>query len=70
MLTSVQTNANHIEKKSKISRDRERDVGEQIALGQSKVPSSGEGITLFDQRLFDQVLHSAGFVRNPIFLPT
>eukprot|EP00982_Pelagococcus_subviridis_P009079 30897-Pelagococcus_subviridis.AAC.41 len=54
MLTSVQANTNHSEKKSKISRDRERDVGEQIALGQSKVPSSGERIALFDQRLFDQ----------------
>ena len=39
-------------KRSKMTRDSERDVSERIALGQA-VPKSTE--TLFDQRLFNQV---------------
>lgn len=39
-------------KKSKTTRDEERDISEKIALGQAQ-PSSRE--TMFDQRLFNQV---------------
>ena len=42
-------------KKSKITRDRDRDVSEQIALGQSNLASTGGGDHAYDQRLFDQV---------------
>ena len=38
-------------KRSKMTRDSERDVSERIALGQA-VPNSSE--TLYDQRLFNQ----------------
>ena len=40
-------------KKSKLTRDRERDISEKIALGQANVRSQGEA--LYDQRLFNQV---------------
>lgn len=39
-------------KKSKITRDRERDVGERIALGMANVGSRGE--VAYDSRLFNQ----------------
>ena len=44
----------HGHKKSKLTRDRERDISEKIALGQANVRSTGEA--LYDQRLFNQVL--------------
>lgn len=43
----------HGHKKSKLTRDRERDISEKIALGQANVRSQGEA--LYDQRLFNQV---------------
>ncbi|CAL5230031.1 g13476 [Coccomyxa viridis] len=42
----------HGHKKSKLTRDRERDISEKIALGQANVRSQGEA--LYDQRLFNQ----------------
>mmetsp|Transcript_9525 Transcript_9525/g.11055 ORF Transcript_9525/g.11055 Transcript_9525/m.11055 type:complete len:590 (+) Transcript_9525:98-1867(+) len=39
-------------KKSKLTRDRERDIGERIALGQANLKASGE--SMYDQRLFNQ----------------
>mmetsp|Transcript_4547 Transcript_4547/g.8523 ORF Transcript_4547/g.8523 Transcript_4547/m.8523 type:complete len:579 (-) Transcript_4547:691-2427(-) len=39
-------------KKSKLSRDRDRDISEQVALGKAKVGGTGE--TMYDQRLFNQ----------------
>eukprot|EP00854_Cymbomonas_tetramitiformis_P003856 gene3856-4816_t len=41
-------------KKSKLSRDRDRDIGEQIALGQANVTGGARGETMYDQRLFNQ----------------
>lgn len=40
-------------KKSKLTRDRERDISEKIALGQANVRATGEA--MYDQRLFNQV---------------
>mmetsp|Transcript_13928 Transcript_13928/g.50722 ORF Transcript_13928/g.50722 Transcript_13928/m.50722 type:complete len:611 (-) Transcript_13928:52-1884(-) len=39
-------------KKSKLTRDRERDISEKVALGQANVGAKGE--TMYDQRLFNQ----------------
>ncbi len=44
----------HGVKKSKLTRDRERDISEKIALGQANVRATGEA--MYDQRLFNQVL--------------
>ena len=41
-------------KRSKFTRDRDRDVSEQIALGQSNIVASGGVEHTYDQRLFDQ----------------
>ena len=38
--------------RSKLQRDKERDISEQIALGLASAPPSQEA--LFDQRLFNQ----------------
>lgn len=38
--------------RSKLQRDKERDISEQIALGLASAPASQE--TMFDQRLFNQ----------------
>lgn len=43
----------HGVKKSKLTRDRERDISEKIALGQANVRAGGEA--MYDQRLFNQV---------------
>lgn len=40
-------------KKSKLTRDRERDIGEKMALGQAKV-AGGAGEVQYDSRLFNQ----------------
>ena len=42
-----------VTKKTKLTRDRDRDVSEQIALGQSNVATK-TGEAAYDQRLFDQ----------------
>jgi len=42
----------HGGKKSKISRDHDRDISEKIALGQANVAAKGEA--MYDQRLFNQ----------------
>ena len=42
----------HGVKKSRLTRDRDRDISEKIALGQAAVKPSGEG--MYDQRLFNQ----------------
>lgn len=46
----------HGGKRSKLTRDRERDVSERVALGQAALGASGGrgGEALFDQRLFGQ----------------
>ena len=54
-----QANEARAGKKSKITRDRDRDVSEQIALGQSNLAPSGGGDIAYDQRLFDQVIYSS-----------
>jgi SNW domain-containing protein 1 len=41
----------HGTKKSKLTRDRDRDIGEKVALGMAKV---GGGEVMYDQRLFNQ----------------
>jgi hypothetical protein len=41
-------------KRNKFTRDHERDVSEQIALGQSNIVASGVAKHEYDQRLFDQ----------------
>ena len=41
-------------KRSKIVRDRDRDVSERMALGQSNVAAGAAGEHAYDQRLFDQ----------------
>ena len=41
-------------KRSKIARDRDRDVSERMALGQSNVAAGAAGEHAYDQRLFDQ----------------
>lgn len=43
--------AGHLSKKSKITRDRERDISEKVALGMANV---GGGEVAYDQRLFNQ----------------
>ncbi|XP_021715065.1 SNW/SKI-interacting protein-like [Chenopodium quinoa] len=40
-------------KKSKITRDRDRDISEKVALGMASV-GSGRGEVMYDQRLFNQ----------------
>lgn len=42
----------HGAKKSKLTRDRERDISEKVALGQANVTGGGE--VMYDQRLFNQ----------------
>lgn len=42
----------HGSKKSKLTRDRERDIGEKMALGMANVNTGGE--VMYDQRLFNQ----------------
>lgn len=42
----------HPSKKSKLTRDRDRDVGEKMALGMAKVGGAGE--VMYDSRLFNQ----------------
>lgn len=44
----------HGAKRSKITRDRDRDVSERIALGQANVGAGRTGEALYDQRLFNQ----------------
>lgn len=51
-------------KKSKITRDRERDISEKIALGMAKV-QPGTGEALYDARLFNQ---DRGMATGPFFL--
>mmetsp|Transcript_24651 Transcript_24651/g.53092 ORF Transcript_24651/g.53092 Transcript_24651/m.53092 type:complete len:649 (+) Transcript_24651:82-2028(+) len=41
-------------KKSKLTRDRDRDISEKVALGQASVGASAGGEALYDQRLFNQ----------------
>ena len=53
----------HGVKKSKLTRDRERDISEKIALGQANVRATGEA--MYDQRLFNQVL----LTTTPAMLP-
>lgn len=43
----------HVGKKSKITRDRDRDVSEKIALGMANT-TGGTGEVAYDQRLFNQ----------------
>lgn len=45
-------------KKSKITRDRERDISEKVALGMANVGGGGE--VQYDQRLFNQVRVEGG----------
>ncbi len=45
-------------KRSKLTRDRDRDVSERIALGQSGAKGTGE--VMYDQRLFNQGERDAG----------
>ena len=45
-------------KRSKLTRDRDRDLSERIALGQSE--SKGTGEVMYDQRLFNQGERDAG----------
>ena len=47
--------------RSKLQRDKERDISEQIALGLASAPASQEA--LYDQRLFNQ---SKVFFNNPL----
>mmetsp|Transcript_14857 Transcript_14857/g.44890 ORF Transcript_14857/g.44890 Transcript_14857/m.44890 type:complete len:605 (+) Transcript_14857:242-2056(+) len=42
----------HGGKRSKLTRDRDRDISEKVALGQAKVTGTGEA--MYDQRLFNQ----------------
>ncbi|KAK9865996.1 hypothetical protein WJX84_009910 [Apatococcus fuscideae] len=44
----------HGVKKSKLTRDRDRDVSERIALGQAHIGGGGGGEAMYDQRLFNQ----------------
>jgi len=44
----------HGAKRSKITRDRDRDVSERMALGQANVGAGRGGEALYDQRLFNQ----------------
>ncbi|CAL5054433.1 unnamed protein product [Urochloa decumbens] len=41
-------------KKSKITRDRDRDIGEKIALGMASTGGAKGGEVMYDQRLFNQ----------------
>ena len=45
----------HGGKKSKLTRDRDRDVSELQALGKTNVSSKSGGEAMYDQRLFNQV---------------
>lgn len=44
----------HVGKKSKITRDRDRDISEKVALGMANVGTAGAGEVMYDQRLFNQ----------------
>jgi SNW domain-containing protein 1 len=48
----------HGYKRSKVTRDRERDISERVALGMAKVAGGGEA--MYDQRLFNQDVGGAG----------
>ena len=48
----MEAKGEHLNKRSKITRDRDRDVSERIALGQANIKASGEA--MYDQRLFNQ----------------
>ncbi|KAL0552848.1 hypothetical protein IC582_011975 [Cucumis melo] len=41
-------------KKSKITRDRDRDISEKVALGMASTGTGREGEVMYDQRLFNQ----------------
>jgi len=41
-------------KKSKITRDRDRDISEKVALGMASTGGKGGGEVMYDQRLFNQ----------------
>ncbi|XP_022154720.1 SNW/SKI-interacting protein-like [Momordica charantia] len=41
-------------KKSKITRDRDRDISEKVALGMASTGAGREGEVMYDQRLFNQ----------------
>lgn len=41
-------------KKSKVTRDRERDISEKIALGMANVQTGKTGEAMYDSRLFNQ----------------
>ncbi|WVZ81956.1 hypothetical protein U9M48_029279 [Paspalum notatum var. saurae] len=41
-------------KKSRVTRDRDRDVGERIALGMASTGGAGAGEVTYDERLFNQ----------------
>ena len=43
------------EKKKNLARDRDRDVSEQIALGNANVQQTSNDRQSYDQRLFDKV---------------
>lgn len=47
-------------KRSKITRDRDRDVSERIALGQDASKAATSGEVMYDQRLFNQGERDAG----------
>lgn len=64
LFCSNQANHTRVGKKSKITRDRDRDVSEQIALGQSNLASSGGGDHSYDQRLFDRVILPAVYLKK------
>jgi SNW domain-containing protein 1 len=57
----------HGVKKSKLTRDRERDISEKIALGQANVRSQGEA--MYDQRLFNQA-RARSLPQNSLFWRT
>ena len=48
----LEQQGNHGYKRSKLTRDKDRDVSEKIALGMAKVSAGGEA--MYDQRLFNQ----------------
>lgn len=50
----------HPSKKSKLTRDRDRDVGEKMALGMAAVGGAAGGDVQYDARLFNQDAGSCG----------
>lgn len=48
----------HGYKRSKVTRDRDRDISERVALGMAKVAGGGEA--MYDQRLFNQDVGGTG----------